>query len=123
MLIAPAGNLSLSTPLGSVTYPAAWNEVIGVGGVNLSEGGDPVSSLFYLRNDSVFVCARADCDGEKGSSYAAPRVTAVVAAYLAMAPGATAKDISRFLKDTALDLGEPGYDTVYGWGYIAADYK
>jgi len=121
VLIAPVGNLSLSTPLGSATYPAAWEEAIGVGGVNLGEDGEPISSLFYLQNDSVFVCARADYDGEKGSSYAAPRVSAVVAVYLAESPDAAAEEIRHFLKGVALDLGEPGYDTVYGWGFVATD--
>ncbi len=37
ILVAAAGNLSMQTPLGSLVYPAAWEEVIGVGGVDLDE--------------------------------------------------------------------------------------
>lgn len=36
-----SGNLSLSTPLGSLVYPAAWEEVIGVGGAGTDEKGEP----------------------------------------------------------------------------------
>ena len=40
VLVAAAGNLSLSTPLGSLVYPAAWEEVIGVGGADTDEKGE-----------------------------------------------------------------------------------
>ena len=123
VMVASVGNLSLSTGLGSTTYPAAWDEVIGVGGVNLGDNGKPMSSLLYLRNDSVYVCARADYGAAKGSSYASARVAAFAARYLSDAPDAAEKDIRQMMKDAALDTGEPGYDTVYGWGYIDAECK
>ena len=120
ILVASAGNLSLSTRLGSLVYPAAWEKVIGVGGVNLDENGEPAASLWYLASEAVYVCARGDYDGERGSSFAAPRVAAVIAAYLGGAPDASEDDVRRMLKKTALDFGEPGYDMIYGWGYIEA---
>jgi subtilisin family serine protease len=121
LLVAPVGNLSLSTGLGAMTYPAAWDEVIGIGGVNLNDEGEPVSSLYYLANESVFICARADCGGEKGSSYAAPRVSALIANYLGENPGASDEDVRSMLIEAARDVGEPGYDIVYGWGYVDPD--
>ena len=57
LLVAAAGNLSLSTPLGSQVYPASWEEVIGVSGADLNAQGEPVSSLWYLQSDAVFVSA------------------------------------------------------------------
>lgn len=121
ILVAPAGNLTLSTGIGATVYPAAWEEVIGVGGVNLSEEGRPSASLWFLSGEAVYVCARADFGEERGSSYAAPRVAAAIAAYLMENPGATQEAVRQFLRETALDLGEPNYDTVYGWGYIQAE--
>lgn len=121
ILVAPAGNLTLATGIGSKVYPAAWEEVIGVGGVNLSEEGLPVSSLWFLSGEAVYVCARGDFQDERGSSYAAPRVAAFIANYLTQTPDATQEEVRRFLQGAALDLGKTGYDTIYGWGYIQAE--
>ena len=123
ILVAAAGNLSLQTPLGSMPYPAGWEEVIGVGGVDLDEDGEPVSSLWYLQNESIFVCADGNWQGEKGTSFAAPKVTAVIARYLQNAPEEEKKDpyVREYLKEQAQDLGDPGYDAVFGWGYVAVN--
>lgn len=133
ILVAAAGNLSMQTPLGSLVYPAAWEEVIGVGGVDLDEEGNPASSLWYLQSEAVFVCADGNYKGEKGSSFAVPQVTAVLADYLKeeMVTGkirnsekAEKSDSARtqkaraYLQELAEDAGETGYDTIFGWGYI-----
>ncbi len=133
ILVAAAGNLSMGTPLGSLVYPAAWEEVIGVGGADLDEEGNPVSSLWYLQSEAVFVCADGNYKGEKGSSFAVPQVAAVLADYLKeeMAAGricnseeneksdsARTKKARAYLQDLAEDAGEKGYDTTFGWGYI-----
>lgn len=123
ILVAAAGNLSLSTPLGSEVYPAAWEETIGAGGAEINDQGEPVSSLWYLQSDAVFVCADGSYEGEKGTSYAAPRITAAIAEYLQTAPEEkrTDEDVREYLKRIAQDLGEEGYDPVFGWGYIAGN--
>ncbi len=122
VLIASAGNLGLTTGFGSVVYPAAWEEVIGVGGVDLNEDGTVTSSLWYLRGEAVCVCARADGGTERGSSFAAARISGVAASYLAENPDKYADDVRQMLIETAEDLGEEGYDTTYGWGYIETPY-
>ena len=138
ILVAAAGNLSMQTPLGSLVYPAAWEEVIGVGGVDLDEKGNPVSSLWYLQSEAVFVCADGNYKGEKGSSFAVPRVTAVLADYLKeeldnsleasksqnSEPGeesGAARDqkARAYLQGLAEEAGEKGYDITFGWGYIS----
>lgn len=120
LLVAAAGNLSLSTPLGSEVYPAAWEEVIGVSGADLNEQGEPVSSLWYLQSDAVFVSADGNYHGEKGSSFAAPRISGVLAKYLSELPNEmhTKGTAEEYLKDIAVDAGDPGYDTTFGWGYV-----
>ena len=82
ILVASTGNLSLSTGPGTVAYPAAWDEVIGIAGVNLNEEGEPQTSLWYLYGEAVDFCVRGDCGDEKGSSYAAARVSGMIADYL-----------------------------------------
>lgn len=133
ILVAAAGNLSMQTPLGSMVYPAAWEEVIGVGGADLDEEGNPASSLWYLQSEAVFVCADGNYKGEKGSSFAVPRVTAVLAEYLKeemdagkrrdcedneKSDAARTEKARSHLQELAEDAGEKGYDTTFGWGYI-----
>ncbi len=102
-------------------YPAAYPGVIGVTAV------DDHDHLLEQANQGDFVSFAAPGvdiwipDGQKGSqgtaagdyytgtSFAAPFVTAT----LALAH----QDIQR-LRSTALDLGTPGYDPVYGWELI-----
>ena len=120
LLVAAAGNLSLSTPLGSETYPAAWEEVIGVSGADMDDQGEPVSSLWYLQSDAVFVSADGNYQGEKGSSFAAPRISGVLAKYLSESQfeKQTQEDAEEYLKGIVVDAGDPGYDTTFGWGYV-----
>ena len=116
VLVACAGNLSLSTGLGAVAYPAAWDEVIGVAGVNLDAQGEPQTSLWYLYGEAVDFCARSDCGDEKGSSYATARVSGRIAA--ALQDGVEKAEIYEYLASLAQDMGEPGFDDRYGWGYL-----
>lgn len=116
ILVACTGNLSVSTGLGTVAYPAAWDEVIGVAGVDLDEAGAPKTSLWYLYGEAVEYCARGDCGDEKGSSYSAARVSGLIAA--ALQSGVESSLISEYLANLAQDMGEPGYDGRFGWGYL-----
>ena len=116
ILVACTGNLSVSTGLGTVAYPAVWDEVIGVAGVDLDEAGAPKTSLWYLYGEAVEFCARGDCGGEKGSSYAAARVSGQIAA--ALQSGVESSRISEYLADLTQDIGEPGHDGRFGWGYL-----
>ena len=120
LLVAAAGNLSLSTPLGSQVYPASWEEVIGVSGADLNAQGEPVSSLWYLQSDAVFVSADGNYQGEKGSSFAAPRISGILAGYLDRTSEEkhTQSYAEEYLKSIVVDAGPPGYDTVFGWGYV-----
>ena len=116
ILVACTGNLSLSTGLGIVAYPAAWDEVIGVAGVNLNEEGEPQTSLWYLYGEAVDFCARSDCGDEKGASYATARVSGRIAA--ALQDGVEKAEIPEYLAALAQDMGAPGFDDRYGWGYL-----
>ena len=116
VLVACAGNLSLSTGLGTIAYPAAWDEVIGVAGVNLDAEGEPQTSLWYLYGEAVDFCARSDCGDEKGASYSTARVSGLIAA--ALHSGVEKTEIPEYLAAMARDMGEPGFDDRYGWGYL-----
>ena len=116
VLVACAGNLSLTTGLGTIAYPAAWDEVIGVAGVDLDEEGAPKTSLWYLYGEAVDFCARADCGDEKGAYYSTARVSGLIAA--ALQSGTEKTQIPEYLAAMAQDMGAPGFDDRYGWGYL-----
>ena len=116
ILVACTGNLSVTTGLGTVAYPAAWDEVIGIAGVDLNDLGEPKTSLWYLYGEAVDFCARGDCGDDKGSSYAAARISGLIAA--ALQNGVEPLRISQYLEALAQDMGDAGYDDRFGFGYL-----
>ena len=127
LLVAAAGNApGGSTGDDPVLYPAGYETVIGVGSVDREK----VISKFSYQNDSVYITAPGKglyglgitsgttyVSGQ-GTSYAAPMVTAAAALALSVKPGLTPAEFRSLLRDTAEDLGEPGWDTVYGHGLL-----
>lgn len=149
VLVASSGNWGT----GTVSFPAAYPEVIAVGAtkydsqitdysqygpelevvapggdVYLDENGDGevdgVLQQTFVGHDFGPPEALADpTDFDyyfyDGTSMAAPHVAAVVA--LMMANGQTGiENIRTILQETAVDLGSPGRDDLYGYGLIDA---
>jgi subtilisin family serine protease len=123
VMVAAAGNEGNTR----IDYPAGITYVIGVGSI----GASGSRSFFSNFNSSVDLCAPGegiigpepnDRYGRgTGTSEATPHVAG--AALLAMAeyPGSTPDEVWRRLKDSARDLGVPGYDEEYGWGLVDAN--
>ena len=125
IMVSASGNLTSGTHRDSgdpLYYPAAYPEVVGVGAV-----GSALSiASFSMRNESVWVVAPGNglrslsCLGPDqyvtggGTSYAAPMVAATAAMALSVEPSLSREDFMSLLQDTAQDLGEPGYDIIYG---------
>ena len=134
LMIAASGNYSSSSPY----YPASYEEVISVGAVDntmqragysnygasldfVAPGGSSSSQILSTcyssteGNDYLYMT---------GTSMAAPHVTGLAA--LLMAEGYAGKDgsgeeiIRKILRETALDLGESGWDPYYGFGLVQA---
>jgi len=55
-----------------------------------------------------------------GTSFSAPVVAGVAALVLAQNPGMTPAEVTSTLQQSADDLGNPGFDPVYGWGRVNA---
>jgi len=140
VLVAAAGNENTSAP----SYPAAYPDVIGVSAVNCNgnkasysnfgsyiwvaapggdlvncEGGldpyDLVLSTGWRRSEPT----NYTYIGEMGTSMAAPHVAGVAALLVGrgiVGPAA----VRERLKNTATDLGAPGWDPVYGHGLVNA---
>lgn len=124
ILVAAAGNVSSSYPQGTMIYPAAYNEVFSVSAID--------SSLHVLsssqKNDQVYLCAPGgsipfvDENGnvtyDSGTSFAAPFITATIAVLMELDADLDQKTIQQIMEARAVDLGEPGYDTAYGYGML-----
>lgn len=113
----------------TVYYPAAYENVIGVGSVRVDENG-VIENL--VENNAIDIVApgnkiiglstydryERNCEG---ASYATPHVTAMAAFAKEVNPEIDAEQFERLLQKSSIDLGDEGYDTTYGWGFINVD--
>ena len=107
-----------------LSYPAAYDNVIGVGSVN----SNLEKSDFSQHNKSVYVVAPGenvagpDMTGGyswgNGTSFAAPQVSGMLAIMMNINPDLANSDAMRILRETVTDLGDEGYDTDCGYGLV-----
>lgn len=123
ILVAAAGNVSYVEPQGTLSYPAAYDEVIGVGSVAPTMD----ISTFSQQTSAVYVCAPGDevpvwINGREkttsGTSFASPCVAAMLALAKERMPSLTMEEAWQLLQDRAVDRGKAGYDKVFGYGTI-----
>jgi subtilisin family serine protease len=131
LVIAGVGNDGVNT---DSFYPAAYPGVLGVAAIDQDQapasftnsgpvvdvaapGVDIISTYneHYPGNETGALYARFG-----GTSYAAPHVAGVAALVKARKPDSTAEGIAARIKNTAVDLGEPGRDDTYGDGLLRA---
>ena len=123
VVVAAAGNGGPEAP---PAFPASEPSVIGV--TALDSRSQPYAAA--NRGDDVDFAAPgvrvwtpgADPDGSyvSGTSFAAPYVTAAIGALVARAGPVDPARVTTMLEATAIDLGAPGKDPVFGWGLIQA---
>ena len=125
-VVAPSGNYGADTPF----YPAVYTSTLGVGAtsytgsrwsnsnygpnVDVMAPGSPVISTFWTEAGSGEYTALS------GTSPAAAHVAGVAALMLSMDETLTPAEIRTILSETALDMGDPGYDELHGHGRIDA---
>lgn len=122
-LVAAAGNGGPGAP---PAYPAAWPEVVAVTAVDAAlrpwrqaNRGPYVT----LAAPGVRLWTAASVSGGRlrsGTSYAAPFVTAALAVERMRHPETPAPEALRRLIACARDLGEAGFDEVFGHGLVSA---
>jgi thermitase len=122
LVVAAAGNAGTPT----IDYPARLPNVVSVAaidetgqkasfsnygsGLDLAAPGDRILTL--SGNDQVHYL--------RGTSFAAPFVTAAAALLLSVDPSLTNVELWNILNDTAVQPNGTGYNTVYGWGVVNA---
>jgi subtilisin len=130
VVVAAGGNSG-----GAVNYPAAYPEVIAVSATDKSD----VLASWSSRGPEVDLAAPgvdiySTYKGTgyatlSGTSMAAPHVTGAAALVLSTPVGAydanangkwDPDEVQKKLQDTATDLGDPGFDNLYGWGLVNA---
>ncbi len=117
-------------------YPAAFEEVIGVGSIDANDkradtsnygnwisvvapGVGIMSTLpTYPLNGNTTPGNPYDLDS--GTSMAAPAVAGVAALLLSVNPQLTPAEVKWRIEQSARDLGEPGFDQYYGHGAVNA---
>jgi hypothetical protein len=140
IIVASAGNGQLNNP-GVPNYPASFPGVIGVGAtqpddniapfssngdfVDVSAPGHGILSTWDSRIPVNAPAAIAPTHGVgfkslSGTSMATPIVSGLVALMLQLRPDLSAAEVQGILEKSAVDLGAPGKDPVFGAGRIDA---
>ena len=126
LIVAASGNLG-DTVSNEVLYPARYPTVIAVGSVNQNlkrsdfsyYGSDlefvaPGENIFSTFNGSdVETYAEAS-----GTSMASPFVSGMAALYKQAYPSLRGPSIRTYMQKSALDLGNKGKDSEYGYGLV-----
>lgn len=124
ILVSAAGNVTTQNPQGTIIYPAAYPEVIGVGSVDNTLTVAHTSQC----TKAVTVCAPGESIAVSslsgfpvtcsGTSFACPYVAAELALLKQLIPEINNDTAFSLLRERAIDLGEAGYDTSYGYGFV-----
>lgn len=123
LLVAAAGNAG---PRSNPLYPAAFDGVVAVTAIDSRQrvyrqanAGDYID----FAAPGVRIWTAASISGGRfrsGTSYAAPFVAAALAVARSQWPEDEPDSILARLSEGAVDLGEPGRDTIFGWGLVQA---
>lgn len=126
LLVAAVGN---DGPAAPPLFPAAYAGVIGVTGVNASRRVLPEAAqgpqVMWAAPGADMAVARSGggYGVARGTSFAAPLVAGLLAAQLREPDVAAAAVAIETLAASAVDLGAPGRDPVYGRGLVAEDLR
>ena len=127
VVVAAAGN----TYGGGVLYPAACPDALAITGTDMNNQ----IAYFSPRGSEIFLAApgvqiigdgllgggRPSLVSEDGTSLSAPFVSGAAAILLGIPGNGFSSDVVHQLETTALDLGAPNFDPVFGFGLLQID--
>jgi subtilisin family serine protease len=127
VLIAAAGNDNQC----GVSYPARFDSVICVGAIDENDdrcdfpgwwgsNWGPEMELVAPGHEILSTIPSNSYESYDGTSMAAPHVAGVAALLLSKYPTLNNEEVRWRLNDTAVDLGDTGWDEYYGYGKINA---
>lgn len=122
ILVAAAGNEG-----GAVIYPAALPNVVAVSAMNINDritswsNRGPEIDLAAPGSAITSTYIRGQYATWSGTSMATPHVSASAALAIASHPRKTAAEIVQLLFDKADDLGDHGFDYLFGYGLVDAE--
>jgi subtilisin family serine protease len=122
LIVAAAGNNGLN----QLFYPAAYPGVIGVAATDSSDQRASFSNSgshvdIAAPGVSILSTEWSWYYYESGTSMAAPHVAGVAGLVWSARPALTASQVCGALLRTAVDLGTPGRDDLYGYGRLNAE--
>lgn len=126
LLVAAVGN---DGPAAPPLFPASYAGVVGVSAINpnrrvLPEAAQGPQVLLTAPGADMAVARSGGGYGiARGTSFAAPLVAGLLAAELREPDVAAAAAVIERLATSAIDLGAPGRDPVYGRGLVAEDLR
>ncbi len=100
-----------------ISYPGWWGSNYGTGLTLMAPSEVIAPTANRVNGDVQF----GYTGGFNGTSAAAPNVAGVASLVWSANSGLSASSVRRILEQTAHDLGDPGYDLVYGHGFVNAD--
>lgn len=109
-----------------VKYPAAYPTVLAVGGMDRkNQVATKSNNGLHVDVVTSWKVTTAGLNNRKeeveGTSMAAPQVAAAAALYLNRQPKATPLQVRQFIRQTAQDIHEPGWDEKSGYGALQID--
>ncbi len=120
VMVAAAGNWgSADRP----AYPAAYKHVIAVTAfgkkwvIYFKANRGPYID-FAAPGVRVWTAVPGGGRFQSGTSFATPYIAVLMALEIVRSPGRSSYTLRRFLRKYAVDLGAPGRDDVFGWGFV-----
>lgn len=125
VFVSSAGNFYSETDnCGRIPYPAAYDNVLGISAIDETDTLAWYSAFgpyIDLTAPDSYPYQRQEEHSSRGTSEACPYVAGSAAAILAIDSAYHSGSIPRLLILTAEDLGEPGWDPLYGYGLVRVD--
>ena len=129
IIVAASGNYGSETIEGygtnPVLYPAAFSSTMSIGALNkyltiasFSTHNEYVDFAGPGVNVQALDIKTGGLKAVNGTSIAAPFISAAVANILSVNKNLGFSDMINVLKTKAIDLGAPGKDDYYGWGFV-----
>ncbi|MBO2536867.1 S8 family serine peptidase [Rummeliibacillus suwonensis] len=126
MMVAAAGNDGNTYP---VDYPAKYKEVIAVSSIDHSKRivkkSNTGSQIEYAApGEDIFTLSPTEnYTSMSGTSLAVPHVVGMIALFKQRYPTYTPSELRNTLRNYAIDLGDTGRDSFYGYGLLNTAIK